>query len=462
MRPVDVNSQLAAQVSFVDFVEEFQFSGGKAHAFLEIYDDQSIELKIMKGIYENQNALFITFVDCSLAQKLEKAKSENRYKTLIMSTVGHELRTPVNAVLGSLEAITPYIPPEGQTYIEIAKNSCHMLSYQINDLTDYGKVSDAKLVLSKMNIDVEEIITECISIASWQAKSKKLEVKYFKSTKPIKNISNDPRRLKQVLLNLLSNAIKFTQKGGVKVKAKQSEDGIKISVKDTGMGIKEEDMPKLFKEFEMLESHRIMNPNGTGLGLYLCKRILGEMKGSISVKSVYEKGSKFTIHLPVSVGVEELNNTINNNGSDSTNRELIPIHYVEKKGCKCTQILVADDNDTNIMVMQTLLKKFELECDTARNGSEAVKAVEQRKETNTCCKDYKLVVLDYYMPVMSGLEAASKLKEMLTTSKVIALTGENVEDVLEHTGRTFDEVLCKPISIKKVEEILKTYGVIKK
>jgi signal transduction histidine kinase len=125
---------LSSALTFRDFMLKYRMDNGFNLCFLEL-PNRLIEVRIKKGIFEDQDAHFLSFVDCSTAQRLEKAKTENRCKTLIMSTVSHELRTPVSAILGSLEVIEQYIPPEGKEYLEIAKNSCNMLSFQINDLT---------------------------------------------------------------------------------------------------------------------------------------------------------------------------------------------------------------------------------------------------------------------------------------------------------------------------------------
>lgn len=131
---VNLVTELTTRVPFGEFVQKAKGREGDCHGFLEVAD-RLIEVKARKGIYDDQDVTYLTFVDCSLAQKLEKARAENQYKTLVMSTVSHELRTPVNAILGSLENIKQYIPSERQNFVQLAINSCHMLSFQINDLT---------------------------------------------------------------------------------------------------------------------------------------------------------------------------------------------------------------------------------------------------------------------------------------------------------------------------------------
>lgn len=210
---VTINNDNALDtIPFFRFVKSF--SNSLIHqGFLELSNDLLIELKIAKGIYEDAEIFILTFIDCTLAKKMEKLKWKSKQKTLTMSMISHELRTPVNSILGSLENIKNQVSPEVKVYLELAKNSCHMLSYQINDLTDYGKITNAKLILDKSKANLDELINECLSIVIWQAKDKKLKLKYIKTATSPEIIWTNPRRIKQVLLNLLSNAIKFTEIG---------------------------------------------------------------------------------------------------------------------------------------------------------------------------------------------------------------------------------------------------------
>jgi len=454
------NAELTGQLPFTDFLQTINNSLGKSHGFIELESDRLVEIRVKKGIYEDKDVIFVTFMDCSIVQRLEKAKTENRCKTLIMSTVSHELRAPVNAVLGSLETIAQYVPPEGQTYVELAKSSCHMLTYQIDDLTDYGKVSDDKLVLNKGKVDLDEIISECMSLVSWQAKGKKILILYTKSEDAPKNIIANARRLRQVLLNLLTNAIKFTDKGQISIIVKKSFGDVKIRVKDTGMGIKPEDLPKLFKEFEMLEMHRSINPNGTGLGLYLSKKLVNEMRGDITVKSIIGEGSTFTIVLPLPQEKTSSKDIIQTIPLQSS--ELIIEMSETKRKCKCKKVLAVDDNDTNLLVIVELLKRYGILCDTARNGQDAIQLVKKRKEEGECCLEYKLIFMDCYMPGMSGFDAAKEIRKTSENQLIVALTGENPEDVEEIAKKNFNEVLTKPISLHKVGDVLARYHMIKK
>jgi CheY-like chemotaxis protein len=264
-------------------------------------------------------------------------------------------------------------------------------------------------------------VDECISLVKNQARKKKLSIEFKEKQLAPRMVWADIRRLKQVILNLLNNAIKFTEKGSIVISSSKSkfDDNkpamAKISVTDTGIGIKEEDMPRLFREFEMLESHKSMNPNGTGLGLYLSRKLVREMYGDIKVKSTYKKGSKFIISLPISQTPSK-RKSINSSESNPspkhnhhTDEIILQIGETKQgspvsKSCKCKRILAVDDNDSNLMVIKGMLNKLNIDCDIARNGKEAVEAVQTRSRSNLCCRFYQLILMDCYMPVMNGFE----------------------------------------------------------
>lgn len=443
--------KIESAVSFHDFLNYAKEANQSVHGYLELPDDRIIEIRIMKGFYNNHQTFFLTFIDCSLAQRLEKLKTESQYKTMTLSMVSHELRTPVNAILGSLENIKSHIPPEGQVYIELAKNSCYMLSYQINDLTDYGKVSNSKLILDKSKVSLDETLKECISFVEWQAKNKKLVLEHTKGFRSPKTIWANSRRLKQVLLNLLTNAIKFTERGKVSIISEATDTEVKLTVKDTGTGIKEENIPKLFKEFGMLDEHRKMNSSGTGLGLYLSRKLMNEMQGEITVKSEYNKGTEFTLHFPL----EPDNNVVQIN-ADPTGTNSVD---VEESKCECNKILVVDDTNVNLFVIKGLLEKIKIKCDIAQSGPEAIEYVKKRYENN-CCTYYKLILMDYHMPGMSGPETTRVIKEITNKSHIIALTADNTEDLPEEVKSEFEGIMTKPLPFDELKELLRKYGLI--
>ncbi len=216
----------------------------------------------------------------------------------------------------------------------------------------------------------------------------------------------------QVLLNLMSNAVKFTDKGSIclrcKTKVIQSREMLCISVKDTGVGIKPEEISKLFQEFAMLDSNRALNPNGTGLGLFLSRKLAQLMEGDIYVKSTYTKGSKFTLAFPFEFdeGAEDSKMA----SSALSTPALKPANPcpIEIPNSNSVSVLVADDSEMNLHVLSSMLKKLNVQCEKAKNGAEVVACVEARAAAPVGPRSYSLILMDINMPIMTGLEVDFK------------------------------------------------------
>jgi len=306
------------------------------------------------------------------------------------------------------------------------------IKYQIKK--DYGKLSESKISINPHLVKIGEIIEPCIRLIKFNAEKKNLTI----TTKynPNRIINVDERRLKQVLINLLSNAVKFTTQGGilisVKEKAINENPMICISVKDTGMGIKNEDLNKLFKEFATLPIHQSMNPSGTGLGLYLSKNLIKLMDGDITVKTEFEKGSKFTIQLPCS-RVDEYKETEIKSCDMTpirTNGEFTPLKTSKK-------ILIVDDCEMNSYVLASMVHKLGIDTIQEYNGKDAVNQVLNNS------KGIGLIFMDINMPIMNGIEATQKLKDHMKSNKIgyipiIAVTGDEKETIANNG--IFDDI----------------------
>lgn len=222
--------------------------------------------------------------------------------------------------------------------------------------------------------------------------------------------------MKQIMINLLTNAVKFTQTGGVTVSIKKKEEIVRISIEDTGIGIKEEDHSKIFTEFCTINSHQELNPNGTGLGLYLCKKFVQLMNGSIKMKSVYGKGTKFTVKIPLSSEDDMPSRNIPKENLKTTDciGTIKNPFAIEQKHLKFSSdivltqerlrinnrntVLVVDDNPMNSFVICRMVNKYSFNSEKAVNGKEAIKLVQDNKN------NYCLIFMDINMPIMSGPE----------------------------------------------------------
>lgn len=223
----------------------------------------------------------------------------------------------------------------------------------------------------------------------------------------------DERRVKQIIINFLSNAVKFTINGGITIKYKAKNNNVYISVKDTGLGIKAEDLPKLFTEFCTIASHQTWNPNGTGLGLYLSRNLAKLMDGDITVKSVHHKGSKFTLQLPLTsnsieenkeVEVNEMENKVDKGGDTVIHVQDLSTQGLMKDGTRNFIALVVDDSSISSFVISKMIQRYSVNSEKASNGKQAVELVTKKSESNDTIPPYSLIFMDINMPIMSGIE----------------------------------------------------------
>ncbi len=289
-------------------------------------------------------------------------------------------------------------------------------------------MSEAKLIISRKVLRLKEVIEPCMNLLKYTAEQKGLNIaaRYDAS----QMITVDERRIKQVLINLLSNAVKFTEPGGcIIVTAKEKRMGdsslsMNISVKDNGAGIKEEDLPKLFTEFGTLPAHQAMNPSGTGLGLFLSLRLIRLMNGDILVKSVFGKGSKFTVSIPMQTPT-----AVSESGTVPSPKYKMGAVWKEKQKVK---VLLADDNHMSSLAIKSMLCRLNVACAVAYNGKDAIQMALERTA------EYSAIFMDINMPVMTGTEAAKILKEMmlkgeLKEAPIIAISGDDRE-YIENTS----------------------------
>lgn len=404
------------------------------------------------GIYlttENPDALLAE----QLKREKARADTANKAKTSFLANMSHEIRTPINAVLGMNELILRESKEisikEYAKNIEVAAKS--LLSI-INDILDITKIEAGKLSVISAEYDFGVMIKDVINMISFKTNVKELEfVVAVDENIPVKLIGDDIR-LKQILVNLLNNAVKYTHKGTVtfevRLKPSSKENAVNLffSVKDTGIGIKEEDMEKLCAPFERIEEKRNRNIEGTGLGMSITKQLLNLLGSELQITSVYGKGSEFSFLLCQEIGDVQLLGKLEDRG------ERIITSYQPIYQAPDAKLLLVDDNELNRKVFTGLLKETKIQIDEADSGKECLDMIRKKR--------YDIIFLDHMMPELDGVETFRKMKEMedypSKNAPVIILTANAIVGAREkYLKEGFFAFLEKPIDYKQLEQLIK-------
>ncbi len=401
---------------------------------------------------------FITFLmyftienpDIKMIEQLEISKDQadkaNNAKTEFLSSMSHEIRTPLNAIVGFSESLKEdEIPKESMEKVEDIIMASNNLLEIVNGILDISKIEANKLEIVEKEYEIEELWDELIILTKARIGDRGIDFRVNIDPTIPKVLYGDNTRLKQVILNVLTNAAKYTKEGFVdfRVSSVIKDNVVKliISVEDSGIGIKEENLPRLFSKFDRLSVEKSITIEGTGLGLAITKKLVELMGGKIVVQSIYGKGSKFTIIVDQKIVSNEIQHQKETTESNTT--------VIDIKGSK---VLLVDDNELNIKVASTLLKKYNLNIDSCTNGFDCIEKI-NKGET------YDIILLDDMMPKMSGKETLVKLKQINNFNiPVIALTANAIEGMKEEYLKAgFSDYLSKPIEKKELERVLRTY-----
>ena len=390
--------------------------------------------------------------------QLEKAKEEaeraNKAKSDFLARVSHELRTPVNAILGMNEMmLRESDDDEICNYAYDAKNAALSLLSIINELLDSSKIESGMMEIIEENYHLGSVLNDLYSMVSIRAKEKELNLTFEVDEKMPRAYCGDAKRIKQVVLNILTNAIKYTTQGSVLLKVsctkvEQEEAVLKFSVKDTGSGIQNENIEKIYDAFQRFDVEKNKNVEGTGLGMNIVQQFLKLMGSELKIVSEYGKGSEFSFEIAqkvvdaAAIGDFKEKNSYSAKESEQTKAFTAPD----------AKILLVDDNKMNIKVLKALLKQHKVQTDDAISGKECLALAEQ--------KEYDLIFIDHMMPEMDGIETLHIMKEkkLCENTPVIMLTANAiVGDRERYLAEGFDDFISKPVIPQALNEMLLKY-----
>jgi signal transduction histidine kinase/CheY-like chemotaxis protein/HPt (histidine-containing phosphotransfer) domain-containing protein len=417
-----------------------------------IMADKTYRWLVMLSVSGGLLALLVIYIIIRYARHayayqlaLENAKDEAeklaKTKELFMANMSHEIRTPVTAISGFTEQLLhETLNDDTKSSLKVIKSSSDHLLKIIEDILDFSKLQNSKLVLEKVHFSINQIMVEMHAMFERQAQQNNTNLSYWLDPKTPEMLFGDPYRLKQIMINLISNSVKFTKNGGVhlevtSIKKTAEEMDLLMEFSDTGIGIDESMLNVIFEDFTQAEMSTARKYGGTGLGLSIVKKLVNLMGGTIDLRSIKNKGTTIVCRIPFTIGEEKL-----------VKKEIIiPVTIPEEiSGMK---ILVVDDEEYNRMLFKKIFDRWKIKCRLAESGMEALEVLKEEK--------YDIVLMDMRMPGIDGLKTTRFIRENMKISgsdmKVVFISAANMnEDLQKYKNAGINAFLQKPFT----EEIL--------
>ncbi len=405
------------------------------------------------------NFIVLMLFNRKLSEAAQEANQANEAKSHFLSTMSHDIRTPMNAILGLNEMVLrDSREPATIRYSENIRTAGKTLLGLINDILDFSKIEAGKMELVNVDYSFVSALNDLVNMVQKRAEDKGLALNLNIDSQIPSVLHGDEIRIKQVITNILSNAVKYTKEGAVtfsvgceKIPEKPDSIALKVSVADTGVGIRQEDMDRLFKAFERIEEKKNRNVEGTGLGMSIAQSFLALMGSHLEVESVYGEGSVFSFTLEQKVVKWEPIGDY----EDAFTRSLQERRdYREKFTAPGANVLVVDDTPVNLTVFASLLSRTRMLIDTAESGDEAIRLYRE--------KHYDVIFLDHMMPDKDGIETLAEMHGLTGTpndrTPIICLTANAISGMREmYINAGFDDYITKPIDPDRLETLLLQY-----
>ena len=480
MRSRAALNRVANVIFVIKIYQLFTVGGRVALDFQEIPQTAVLFLGIsaIRLVIDRSNAMY-NFVSLKaksneellkiVEMKRKDAKVAGKAKTDFLANMSHEIRTPMNAICGMSDLLlTTSLTAEQKEYIQTIKSSSDNLLSIINDILDFSKIEAGKMQLVEQNYNLLSVLNSLQNTIDVRIGNRPLNFEIVIKRDMPTDLYGDEVRVQQIILNLLTNAVKYSEKGTITLKLdyeKLPYDNrirFKASVKDNGIGIKKEDIEKLFEAFHQVDMERNHKIEGTGIGLTITQRLVSAMNGHIGVESEYGVGSEF--YFDIEQRVTNFDSAI---FTDSIENYITVSHTEHLRGilsdkveianfeAPSVRILVVDDNEANLKVAQGLLKQYKVSVETASSGKETIELLENDR-------NFDLLFVDHMMPEMDGVELVSILRsnesDFYQNVPIIALTANAIKGVSEmFLSSGFDDYMSKPIDTKVLSKMMRKW-----